>query len=202
MEAAIGFVGDIVGGLFGASSSKKAAKAQTEMFKLGIEEQRRQYDQTRTDLLPWLSAGSSALGGLLDIVGLNGGAKQQASIDAIRSSPMFASLLRQGEEGILQNASATGGLRGGNIQHSLADFRSDLLASEIERQYAKLGGISGAGAQTGATIGGFGQNSANAISQLFGNIGQAKAGGIIGRAQGLSQAIGGVFNGLGAIFGF
>lgn len=195
------FIGDIVGGILGAGASKKAAKAQTEAFGQAIDEERRQYDTTRSDLLPWLTAGQSALSGLLDIVGLNGTDKQQAAINGIQSGPLFQSEYRQGTEAILQNAAATGGLRGGNTQHSLANFGSDLLAQEIERQYAKLGGISGAGAQTGSTLGGLGANSANAIAGLFGNIGQAKAGGILGQAAGWTQAAQGFGNLLSAVIG-
>jgi hypothetical protein len=144
--------------------------------------------------MPWLQAGQASLGGLMDIIGLNGADKQQAAISGIQNSPQFASLNRQGEEAILQNAAATGGLRGGNVQASLYNQRSDLLAQLIDQQFARLGGISGAGAQTGATIGGFGQNAANAIAGLFGNIGQAKAGGIMGQAQGYTQVAQGVGN--------
>lgn len=138
--------------------------------------------------MPWLSAGSSALGGLLDLLGMNGADTQQTAITGLQNSPLFQSEYRQGTEAILQNSAATGGLRGGNTQHSLFNLGSDLLAQVIQQQIGNLGGISGAGANTGAQLGGFGANSANAISQLFGNIGQAKAGGILGQAQGFAQA--------------
>jgi hypothetical protein len=198
----LSFISDIVGGLLGASASKKAAKVQASSFQSGIDEERRQYDTTRTDLMPWLQAGQQGLGGMLDLLGLNGADKQQSSISGLQGSPLFQSQYRQGTEAILQNASATGGLRGGNTQHSLANFGSDLLAQVIQQQYANLGGLSGAGAQTGATLGGLGQNSANAIAGLFGNIGQAKAGGILGQAAGYTKAIGGFGNLLQAFAGF
>jgi hypothetical protein len=171
------------------------------MFTKGIDEERRQYDTTRSDLLPWLTAGQSALGGLQDILGLSGADKQQAAIAGIENSPQFASLNRQGEQAILQNASATGGLRGGNIQSSLYNNRADLLAQLIDQQYSRLGALSGAGANTGAQLGGFGANSANAIAGLFGNIGQAKAGGILGKAAGYTQAAQGVGNILQSLIG-
>jgi hypothetical protein len=198
----LSFIGDIVGGLLGAHASKKAANVQADMFTKGIDEERRQYDTTRSDLLPWLTAGQSALGGLQDILGLSGADKQQAAIAGIENSPQFASLNRQGEQAILQNASATGGLRGGNVQSSLYNNRADLLAQLIDQQYSRLGALSGAGAQTGANIGGFGQNAANAIAGLFGNIGQAKAGGILGAASGYTKAIQGVGNLLSSVIGF
>lgn len=185
----------------GAKASKSAAKAQLKATEAGIAETRRQFDTTRADLMPWQEAGQTALGGLMSLVGLGGDEAQQGSIDQLRGSPLFSSLNRQGEEAILQNASATGGLRGGNTQNSLANFRSDLLAKLIESQYAKLSGISGTGQQTGVQLGEFGQNSAGAIANLLGQGGAAKAGGIIGASQGWTQAIKGGLEGLQMIFG-
>lgn len=210
IAAGITAAGAIGGSLIASHGASSAANAQSDAAAAGIAEQRREYDQTRGDLLPWLTAGHTALGGMLDILGLNGADKQQASITGLENSPEFASLNRVGTESILQNASATGGLRGGNVQASLYNERSDLLAQLIDQQYARLGGISGAGAQTGAQLGGLGQNSANAISQLLGNQGAARAGGALGSAQGIAGALNGVtgflgtpgvLSGIGSMFG-
>src|SRR4051812_7283439 len=113
IAAGIGAAGSIGGALIGGHAAPRAPQAQTKSAQLGIDEQRREFDQSRTDLLPWLNAGQSALGGLQDILGLSGADKQQAAITGIQNSPQFAALDRVGTEGILQNASATGGLRGG-----------------------------------------------------------------------------------------
>jgi hypothetical protein len=188
----IGAVGGIGSALIGSHASHSAANAQADSAAAGIAEQQREYDQTRSDLLPWLRAGQSGLGGELDLLGLHGGTAQQAAIDALQNSPQFASLNRQGEQAILQNASATGGLRGGNIQASLYNQRADLLAQLIDQQYSRLGAISGAGAATGAQLGGFGANTANAIAQLLGSQGAARAGGILGGASALTQGIGSI----------
>jgi hypothetical protein len=42
-------------------SGNKAAKAQTKAADMSVAEQRRQYDQTRTDYAPWRAAGTSRL---------------------------------------------------------------------------------------------------------------------------------------------
>lgn len=70
---------------------------------------------------------------------------QASAISALEKSPLFTSLIRNGEEAITQNASATGGLRGGNIQGGLADFRADTLASTIQQQLAGYQGAIGTG---------------------------------------------------------
>jgi hypothetical protein len=201
VAAGIGAAGAIGGGLLAGHASSKAANAQSNAAQLGIDEQKREFDITNSNLAPWLNAGQSALGGMLDLLGLNGADKQQASISGLQSGPLFQSLYGQGKEALLQSASATGGLRGGNTEHSLFNLGSDLLAQVIQQQMGNLGGISGAGAQVGTNLGQMGQNNANAISQLLGNQGAAKAGGILGSAQGWTQALNGVTGFLGSALG-
>jgi hypothetical protein len=199
IAAGVAAAGSIGGALIASHSASKAADAQTNAAQLGIAEQQREYDQSRSDLSPWLQAGQQGLGGMLDILGLHGGGAQQSSIDALQGSPMFASLNRQGEEAILQNAAATGGLRGGNVQHSLANFRSDLLSQLIDQQYSRLGALSGAGAQTGAQLGQLGQGTANAITGLFGQQGAARAGASLASGQAWSSALGSITSLLGGV---
>lgn len=88
---------------------------------------------------------------------------------------------------MLANASATGGLRGGNIQSSLANFGSNTLATVIQQQLANLAPISTQGQAAATSEGQFGANSAAQVAQLFGAQGQAKAGGILGTLQGQLQ---------------
>lgn len=174
-------IGDVLGGITGAKQAakgaQKAAQTQASAAEAGIAEQRRQFDTTRTDLKPWQDAGQAALAGQMKLIGLDGTAAQQESINLLRQSPEFLSLVSQGDEAILQNASATGGLRGGNTQNSLARFRADLLSGMINDQYSKLGGISGTGVQTATNLGGIGAQNASAISNLLQQKGAALAGG-------------------------
>jgi hypothetical protein len=103
------------------------------------------------------------------------GQAQQAAIDNLKASPLFTSLYNTGSDTILQNAAATGGLRGGNTQNSLAQFGSGLLAQVIQQQLANLGTVSGQGAQAGLGLGQISQNNANAQSQGYGQLGSANA---------------------------
>jgi len=185
-------VGSVLGDLTGtnaqAKAAGKAADAQVKLGYAGIDEQRRQFDATQANLQPFVDTGKLALGGQQDLLGLSGGGEQQAAIDALQSSPLFQSLFRQGQDTILNNASATGGLRGGNLQGSLANFGRDTLAQVIQTQLANLGGLSSQGGATGGTLGGLGSNNANSIATLLQGIGADKAGGIL--AKGNAQANG------------
>ena len=90
-------------------------------------------------------AGTQALEQQAALAGLEGPEAQQAAVAALEASPQFQALTRQGEEAILQRASATGGLRGGNVQGALAQFRPAMLQQFIDQQYGRLGGLSGQG---------------------------------------------------------
>lgn len=115
---------------------------------------------------------------------------QQAAISGIEQSPMFQALARQGEMGITQNASATGGLRGGNMQGALAQFRPALLNQQIQQQFQNLGGITSLGQSSAAGVGGAGMQAATNIGQAYTQAGQAQAGGYLGQANAFNNALG------------
>jgi hypothetical protein len=94
---------------------------------------------------------------------------------------MYKTLFRTGEEAVLQNASATGGIRGGNTERGLADFGADTLSSTIASRLASLGGLAGLGEGATDSVAGFGQQKANALTQLFSSIGGAKASGSLAK---------------------
>lgn len=159
----------------------KQGKAIIAGINAGIDEQRRQFDLTRTDYAPWMDAGKLAIGQLGDFLGLNGADKTQAAIDAMKASPMYESLYRNGEEALLANASATGGMRGGNMVRGLADFGADTLSDVIDAQIGRLGAVSGSGATMTGNLGSLGQVNAANIAQGLMGIGQARAGIIAGK---------------------
>lgn len=131
-----------------------------------------------------------------------GGAKaQQAAIDQFQQSPMFQALARQGEDAILQNASATGGLRGGNTQGALAQFRPALLNQQIQQQYQNLAGLSALGQSSAAGVGSGGMAAASNIGNLLTQnaTNQGNAALVGGNAYG--QAFGSIANIVGNLYG-
>jgi hypothetical protein len=166
-------------------AARQAGQAQENAAGMAIEEQRAAREQMRQLLAPYSEAGIPALQGLMDLAGLGTEQNQMQAFQQQEQSPLFQGLLQQGENAILQNASATGGLRGGNVQGALGQFRPALLNQFIEQQYGRLGGIASVGQNAAAGVGNAGINTANQISQQFGNIGAAQAGTAlgVGRAQ-------------------
>lgn len=192
-----------------SQASQQAADAQAAATVKGIAEQRRQFDKMVQLLSPYAKAGASSLKGQQVLLGQYGDNAQASAIANIRNSAYFKDTAKQGENAILQNASATGGLRGGNTQSALAQFRPQLLNQLVQQQYANLGGITNMGQSAAAGQAAGGMQSAGAIGNLLSQggaaqaqgylgAGQAQAGGYLGQAAATQQGIGNLI-GLGGL---
>jgi len=202
----------LIGSSMQASAAGEAAGIQGEAAQKGIEEQRRQFDALQTILKPYVDIGVPAMTGYQAyaeagpkafeqqqaLAGVLGPERQAAAIAEIEQGGGFQARVRSGEEALLQRASATGGLRGGNIQAALAQFRPQMLEQEIERQYGRLGGFSDIGRETQANLLKIGQASAAGVgaqgiatgtnvSNLLAQQGAAQAGGELGEAKAYGQ---------------
>lgn len=195
-----------VGGAYLSSRSQKkaaetAADAQNQSSDAAIAQQNKQFEALQALLKPYTQAGTSALGAQQNLLGLNGAAAQQSAIGGIQGSPLFASLQQQGENSILQNASATGGLRGGNTQAALGQFSPQLLNQLVQQQYSNLGGLTSIGQNAAAGVGNAGMNNANQVSQLLQSQGAAQAGSALAAGQANSQLYGSLAKLGGSYFG-
>jgi hypothetical protein len=116
---------------------------------------------------PWVGSGADAFGAQAALLGLNGADAQAAAIASLESGPMFTSMMSQGENAILQNASATGGLRGGNTQGALGVLGPQVLNSVIQNQLGNLGGMSQQGLGAAGTAAGLDAQNLAMIQQLL-----------------------------------
>lgn len=209
----------IVSSIISANSANQAAETQTEAAghaadvqsyaaMAGIDETRRQFDAMQEIMAPYVQQGTAALGRLDQyenagsdalkqqraLMGLDGYEAQQRALAGISGGAEMAALTQQGENAILQQGSATGGLRGGNVQGALSTFRPQVLSDLINQQYGRLGGLVNMGQATttnraalgqasAAGVGAAGMQSGAQVAGLLGQQGQALANGIIGAGQ-------------------
>jgi hypothetical protein len=172
-----------------ADAASEAAGIQAGAAGAGIAEQRRQFDSLQALLKPYTEAGQPALEAQQAFLGLKGPEAERAAIERISGGERFQELTRQGEEALLQRASATGGLRGGNIQGALAQFRPQVLNSLIEEQYGRLGGMTTLGQRSAAGVGAAGMETGVNVANLLGQQGAAQAGGVLGEAKAYGQVL-------------
>lgn len=211
MKAVGNAIGSVVGGITGASQSADAAesasKTQASSAQAAIDEQKREYDSIVQMMSPYLNAGTSALTSQQNLLGLNGNDAQQSAINNIQNSSAYQTALKQGENSILQNASATGGLRGGNTQAALEQYSPTLLNQMVQQQYSNLGGLTSLGQSSAGLQANAGQSTANQVSSLLQQQGSAIAGGQIAQGNVVSSSLNsaagllGSFVGLGGISG-
>ena len=195
MVAMIG--GSVGSAAIQSSSARSAARSQAASADKGIAEQQRQFDRIQKLLEPYVGAGETALSQQMALGGMSGPEAQQAAIAAIEGGQEFETLTRSGEEAILQQASATGGVRGGNVQSSLAQFRPQVLSSLINQQYGRLGGLTTLGQNAAVGVGNAGMQTGQNISNLYGQQGAAAS----GSALASGQAFGNVLGGMGTLAG-
>lgn len=169
-------------GFFGAQSQANAAdKASQEQ----IAAAQKGIDAAQGLMSPYVDAGTSALSQMMNLNGMNGADAQQTAIDAIQNSAQFTSLRDQGYNALNQNASATGGLRGGNQQAALAQFAPNMLNQLIQQQLSGYGAMASGGMNAAS-------NLAGTEANLYGQQGAAAAGGTMAQGNAYSNMWGGI----------
>lgn len=191
----------LVSGYMQGEAAKDAASTQAGASQAGIDEQRRQFDVVQKLLEPYVTGGTEAFKQQQALVGVQGPEAQRAAISAIEQGPAFQALTEQGENALLQRASATGGLRGGNVQAALAQFRPQILSQLIEQQYGQLGGLAKFGQASAAGTGAAAQETGSNIASLLAAQGAAQAGGQLAAGKAFASIPSAISGGLGIFSG-
>lgn len=133
-------VGKLVGSLTG---SDKAAQGAREGAQISADAQGRALEYLKeTERLPQ-ELREGALGVFGGLYGLGDMAPQDA-LSKITGSEMYGQVLRSrdaGEEAILRNAAATGGLRSGNVNDALARYNIELEQQAFNQGLQGLQGL-------------------------------------------------------------
>lgn len=143
--------------------------------------------QTQGDMLSYLQSVNEvpqqfkeqALGALGDFY-LNG--NQQGIVNQAQSSPFYNSMINQGEESVLRNQAATGGLRTGGAQQALAQNSQNVLQQLVGQQLGGIGGLASLG------------TNEQGIANQMGNYGMAQAQGGINTANAQTGALNNLIN--------
>lgn len=186
IETAIGVGGSILGGVIGANGAKSAANAQAKASKKAIEEQRRQYEQSRTDLAPWRTEGGNALARL--------GRASTGNMADFYVSPDYNFTRTEGMRGIERSAAARGGAFSGNALRGLTDYTTGLASGEFGNWWNRQAGLAQGGLGAAQATTNAGANAANSISQSMQAAGDARASGILGGQNALAGGINNGFN--------
>ncbi|MGF6643111.1 hypothetical protein [Paraburkholderia sp. GAS82] len=153
-------VGAVGGAIISSNGANSAAATQAAATQSQIGQQNYEFNTIQGLLAPYAAAGNTALGGyataqsgyagalgqysnvlqqLNNLTGANGQNAQQSSLTGLTKNPLYTTAMQLGQQSILANASATGGLRGGNTIASLGFLPSQVLANTEQQQISNLG---------------------------------------------------------------
>lgn len=180
--------GSLIGGAIGNRGARRAADAQAQAQQAAIDEQRRQYDQTRQDMEPWRLAGQDGLNRLQGLLN---------DPNSIQDSNAYQWRLGQGLQALDRSAAARGGMFNGGHSADLMQFGQGLASQEYGDQWNRLAGLAGVGQTANSQLGQFGANMAGNVGNALGNIGNARASSYANQGQNYAQmagVIGGGFN--------
>ena len=196
LAGAVG-ISTLISNMIAANAKKQAAQTQSDAATEALTMQKDSFSKIQETFKPYVDAGSNAARQQEALTGALGPEAQQEAIANIESGPQFTAMMQQGENAILQNASATGGLRGGNTQGALAEFRPTLLSGMIDQRFNQLGGIadrglSAVGGAANASLTGTGM-----ISDTIGQRGAAQAGGKLAEGEFWASVPGSIMESIG-----
>lgn len=156
----------VVGGVLSSKQANKGNKAAAAGQQAGIDEQRREYDLSRQDQMPWLQAGQDALTRQQNF--LNG------DWSGFENSPDYAYALQQGIRASDRGAAAHGALGSGGHSADLMQLGQGLALQNANEYWNKLAGRAGQGMTTAQNLGALGSNMATNIGNAYANMGQAR----------------------------
>jgi len=185
--ASFGMVDDVTGVEGAQKAARKAGDLQAQAAFAGIDEQRRQFDVTQQNLQPFQEAGVSALAQQQALLGLSGAEAQQQAFNQFTESPGQRFLRERQEKALLRNASAIGGLGGGNVRTALQEQAAGIAQQDFQNQFGRLGQLAGQGQSAVTNIGQFGAQTAGNIANLGQTAAEARASGLLGAAQANTQ---------------
>lgn len=188
------------GALLSNNASKSANKSQERATELANETQRYQYDTTRADNTPLLSARNASLARLQSLLGIDGSG---GGIDPnkVMQDPGYQFGMSQGQNAISNQMAARGMRNSGAAAMAAGRYANDYATTHydqaLNRQLNPLQSLAGLGQSGANTIAAAGQNMANNVSNNQSALGNAQAANAL--AQGNNWA--GLANQLGGWYG-
>ena len=181
------------GGAFGGLLDRAVSKAQQQGLAAQTEA-----ETGRQAQLGELQSELQGFGAVPTGSGLSAQEQQAQAFQQLSESPGQQFLRKRQEKAILRNASATGGLGGGNVLNALQENAFGLAQTDIQNQFGRLGQIAGQGQAAGTNlgqgaassafnIGQFGQQATSEANRLRQGASEARASGILGAQQASAQ---------------
>lgn len=213
---AVGAVGSVAAAGIGASASSNAAKTQANAENNASAEMEAQYQQTRSDLMPYQTAGQAAIPSLESMAPYSPGAAFNFSPTEaqLEATPGYQFNLDQGLKATQNSAASRGLAVSGAAEKGAASYASGLADTTYQNQFTnalnsyttnvntglnayttnlnKLQNQANMGENAAAQTGSYGTTTAANIGQTAVGAANAQAAGDVGVANAASSGISGL----------
>jgi hypothetical protein len=180
----------VVGAAGTAYAGHEAAGATRDASNAAVSEQQAALQQQAQLSQPYRDVGTAAIPQYENLLGIGPNANSQTIQQALAATPGYQFTQQQGQQGILNAASASGGVSG-NTLTALDRYNTGLADQTYQNALSNAQGAVGMGQAAAAGQAQNVGNAANNISSNLINQGNNLANIDIGTAAGISKAIGG-----------
>lgn len=213
--AAVAIGGNIIGGLMGASSARKAAKAQTQASREAMQMQERMFNRSMEMQEPFRQAGMAGQNEYMRLLGI-GGDPTSAGYGSLRSGfmpenfmeqmdPGYNFRLSEGLKALQKSAAARGGFLSGKTLKDITGYGQEMASQEYQNAFNRYQTARAATLNPYANLAGMGQQTAGQLgtmanqyganqADLLTGIGNARASGYVGSTNALTNAFSNALN--------
>lgn len=199
----------VIGAVASGDASRRGANTAADAARM----QQQQYQQTRTDLQPWMQSGQMALSGLNQYAGLQSGGgfdpnapgMKAFGLSDFQASPAYQFNLQQGQQAIDKSANARGNFYAPQTLQDISKFSQGTASNEFNNAYNMYGqnqqnvwnrlyALSGTGQSAANQTGTFGAAAANNQGNFALTGAGASAAGSMALGGNINQGIGNAYN--------
>ena len=167
----------VLNGLLEARSSRKAAKAQTNIAAAQQRLEDQWHQQSRADAMPWLTAGTQALNQLSAMTNPGFDYRQ------LESDPGYQFRRQQGENALSRALASRGMLNSGQALKEALRYNQGLASEEFGNVYNRLSGLAGTGQTAAGNLSGMASQYAQSAGNNAGQMANARASAYAARGQ-------------------
>ena len=194
-----------------ADAAKDAATYSAKAAKTSTDLQQAIYNQNRSDMTPWRTAGQNALSYLASGMGSDGtnGALTRSFTNAdYQADPGYAFRQAEGQKALERSAAARGGLYSGRAAKDLTRYTQDYASNEYNNaynrfnanqtnQYNRLASLAGVGQTANNAMASSGTNYANSVSGIYANNAANQGNAALSAANAMASGYNGIGNAIG-----
>jgi hypothetical protein len=187
-------VGGAVSGEAQAGAASKAAGAQTAAAQQANQISQQEFNQTQTNIQPFVQGGQQAQTQLNSLLGLNG--DPTSALQTLQNMPGYQFQLQQGLLATQNQQTAAGLGQSGSALKAAAGYATGLANSNYQGFETNLQNLVNSGSNAAAGLGNLGQQAVNTQSNNLIGAGSAQAAAANAQALPVTNAVSGVSSGV------